>query len=231
MNKTTALIWFIFAALLLVLLPHTAWAFSLFEDAGSAFGKVTPWAAAIAFEMAIAALTHKLAGQIASIKRGTRWQKFSGRYLNAYGVGLAIALVVSATANISHASAYARPGYGGAGYVIVFGGILPMVSLLFARVLSAAQDTQDEEMSAADELQKAQTKITRLQNEIERMKTASQIMQGKAALWDHLNPTAQATAKYIIGEFRSQDEAASAAGVSVSTISRLANQMNHGETK
>jgi hypothetical protein len=229
MNKTTVVIWIIFAALLLVLLPHTAWAFSLFEDTESAFGKITPWAAAIAFEMAIAALTHKLAGQIATVKRGTAWQKFSARYINAYGIGLAISLVVSATANISHASAYARPGYGGAGFVIVFGGILPMVSLLFARVLSAAQDAQEDETSAIEELQKTKVKLDRLQGEHERMKTALQDARKQADLWKHLNPQAQAAAMYITKQYATLGEAASAAGVHESTISRLAASMNHAE--
>ena len=63
-NWTNNLLWIIYLALLIVLLPHTAWAFSRFESPamgwlGIQWGLVTAWAAAFAFEAALAALTHK----------------------------------------------------------------------------------------------------------------------------------------------------------------------------
>ena len=73
MNEMThwssKMLWIIYLALLAVLLPHTAWAFARFESPaagwlGVSWGIVTAWAAAFAFEAAIAALTHKLAERI-----------------------------------------------------------------------------------------------------------------------------------------------------------------------
>jgi hypothetical protein len=62
-NWSNVLLWAIYLSLLAVLLPHTAWAFARFEPPGNgsfgiAWGAITAWAAAFAFEAAIAALTH-----------------------------------------------------------------------------------------------------------------------------------------------------------------------------
>jgi hypothetical protein len=73
---SSRMLWIIYLALLAVLLPHTAWAFARFESPspgwlGVSWGIVTAWAAAFAFEAAIAALTHKLAGRIGGTPRYT----------------------------------------------------------------------------------------------------------------------------------------------------------------
>jgi hypothetical protein len=75
-NWPNTLLWVIYLALLAVLLPHTAWAFSRFEPQtagwlGIPWGIVTAWAAAFAFEAAIAALTHRLARRIEHTPRYT----------------------------------------------------------------------------------------------------------------------------------------------------------------
>jgi hypothetical protein len=62
-NWSNMLLWAIYLALLVVLLPHTAWAFGRFESPAVGWlnirwGMVTAGAAAFAFEAAIAALTH-----------------------------------------------------------------------------------------------------------------------------------------------------------------------------
>lgn len=91
-NRSNILFWTIYLALLAVLLPHTAWAFAHFEprDAswqGVSWGMVTAWAAAFAFEAAIAALTHKIAKHIDSTPRytaGRVWlRRTSHQYRNA----------------------------------------------------------------------------------------------------------------------------------------------------
>jgi len=56
-NWSNIVLWSIYLALLGVLLPHTAWAFSMFEPERWAW---LGWVAAIAFEGAIAAFTWKL---------------------------------------------------------------------------------------------------------------------------------------------------------------------------
>jgi len=144
-----ALLWLVYLSLLAVLLPHTAWAFNRFEPDGLA-GQATGWAAAFAFEAAIAVLTHKLAKHIEAVKRGKR--RFVRRYLNAYSVGLIVAMLVSALANLAHAVQFGRElaifgqwGVPFGVYAVAFGGILPLVSLLFARVLSNVVDTETEE--------------------------------------------------------------------------------------
>jgi hypothetical protein len=78
MNQTShwssKVLWIIYLALLAVLLPHTAWAFARFESPaagwlGVSWGAVAAWAAAFAFEAAIAALTHKLTWRIMATPR------------------------------------------------------------------------------------------------------------------------------------------------------------------
>jgi hypothetical protein len=65
-NWSNILLWAIYLALLIVLLPHTAWVFGRFESPTAGWlniqwGMVTAWAAAFAFEAAIAAPTHCVA--------------------------------------------------------------------------------------------------------------------------------------------------------------------------
>jgi len=161
-NLTTRLLWLVYGSLLAVLLPHTAWAFSRFEP-DTRFGNVVAWVAAFAFEAAIAALTAQLARHVEATPRwtvGRVWlRKFAYRWLNAYAGGLFLALVISGLANFAHAVEFGQelavfglyslpPGF----YSVAFGGILPVVSLLFAGVLSNVAETkteQSEEVVAA----------------------------------------------------------------------------------
>lgn len=151
-RKTTSqniILWLIYIALLGVLLPHTAWAFGRFEPPGGfKLGGASPvaWLAAIAFEAAIAALTHRLAEHIERVpNHKSLWLRVRRRYLNEYGIGLVVSVAVSALANLAHAVEYAQPlvlvGSSSlmfALYVTAFGAILPVSSLLFAAVLSNA---------------------------------------------------------------------------------------------
>ena len=111
-NWSNTLLWAIYLALLVVLPPHTAWAFGRFEPPdvgwlGIRWGMVTAWAAAFAFEAAIAALTHKLAKHIESTPRysaGRVWlRRITYQYLNAFSAGLLVAVGVSVLANFGHA--------------------------------------------------------------------------------------------------------------------------------
>ena len=152
--NTKNILWLIFLSLLGVLLPHTAWLFSKFE-ANSVNIPLVAWAAAFAFESAIAALTHKLAKHIEKTPRyssGWVWaRRISFRYINAYSAGLAITVAISALANLAHAVEYGQAlkifdtwGIPQQVYQLAFGAILPVVSLLFARVLSNVQDGEKE---------------------------------------------------------------------------------------
>jgi hypothetical protein len=178
---SSVILWMIYLALLAVLLPHTAWAFARFEPPSSGWlsipwGQVTAWAAAFAFEAAIAALTHRLAQRIEATPNYTGdrvlLRRLSYQYLNAHAGGLLVALGVSALANFAHAVEYGQefaifdhnkvpPLL----YSVTFGGILPLVSLLFARILG---DTTDVEDQPNPELIKAKQVIGQLEAGLER---------------------------------------------------------------
>ena len=178
-NWANILLWTIYLALLVVLLPHTAWAFGRFESPATGWlnvrwGMVTAWAAAFAFEAAIAALTHKLAKHIEATPRytaGRVWlRRISYQYLNAFSAGLVVAVGVSVLANFGHAVEYGQDFaiYGSYQippllYSLAFGGILPLVSLLFARILA---DTSEAEDQMNPELTKAKQTIKELRTEL-----------------------------------------------------------------
>lgn len=165
---STFILWIIFLALLAVLLPHTAWWFSQFQDprAVDVFGvslypgKITAWFAATVFEGTIAAYTHKLAQHIEALPnyKDTR-KKITERYLNAYGTILLIAWLVSTIANYAYALEFATPVklFTDTGLPVqigaaISGGILPLCSLLFARALSNVQEAEPEPSQAEHEL-------------------------------------------------------------------------------
>lgn len=162
--NTQTVLWLVYLSLLGVLLPHTAWAFANFEPDG---GEPIAWAAAFTFEAMIAVLTHKLAKHIEQIpNRGSWWRKFVRRYVNGYSFGLLLSTAVSALANFAHAvefggqiEIFTRYGVPFGVYALAFGGILPIASILFARVLSNAVDTEHE---TDPELEKANTTIKQL---------------------------------------------------------------------
>jgi len=176
-NATTILLWIVYVALLAVLWPHTAWAFSMFEIAGL-FGVIVAWTGAFAFEASIAALTHKLARHIeATPKRLRSWPKFGYRYLNAYSLGLVVALGVSVLANMAHAVEFGQPlkifgvyGIDPAVYAVAFGAVLPLVSLLFARVLSNVVEAESEPDPAIEQANAAIADLRRQLRDAERLR-------------------------------------------------------------
>jgi hypothetical protein len=145
------LFWIIYVALLAVLFPHTAWAFGQFEQSGG--DQWVPWAAALAFEAAIAAITSKLSNRIENTpKRLSAWRKFSYRYLNSYSLGLIGALGISTLANLAHAVEFGRDmtifstwRIPASVYAVAFGAVLPFISLIFASVLSNVVESEAEE--------------------------------------------------------------------------------------
>jgi hypothetical protein len=180
-------------ALLAVLLPHTAWAFGHFESPvagwlGFQWGTLSAWAAAFAFEAAIVALTHRLAKRIETTPRYTSgnvfFRRLSYQYLNSFAAGLLIALIVSALANFGHAvefgqdfAIFAQYNVSPLIYSLAFGGILPMVSLLFARILA---DTTEIESGSNPELSLAKQTIKRLKEELQTAEERTSIAETKA---------------------------------------------------
>jgi len=178
-SLTTGILWAVFISLLVVLLPHTAWAFKNFEPAGAdtlvlfaidsmtvTTSDVISYVAAFAFEAAIAVLVHKLAEHLGkklpkSIDKSKKWNVFSYRYLNPISFALIVTTAVSALANLAHAVQFGRTlrifdewGVPFAVYTVAFGGILPLVSMTFARVLSNIvedEDAPNPELTQANE--------------------------------------------------------------------------------
>ncbi len=144
-------LWIIYISLLAVVLPHTEWAFRQFEP-GAQMG-ITSWAAAFAFEAAIAALTHKLSKHIEQTpKRSAGFAKFKFRYLNSYSLGLLFSLGISTMANLAHAvefggsmQIFAKWNIPFGLYAFAFGAVLPIVSYTFANVLSNVVETDETE--------------------------------------------------------------------------------------
>jgi hypothetical protein len=162
------LLWFIYLALLAVLLPHTAWAFAVFEPAGQAG---IAWSAAFAFEASIAALTYKLIARIeAAPRRKSQWKQWRHAYLNVYAGGLLVSVAVSALANWSHAvefgttTAVVRQYPVLSGFLpIAFGAILPGVSFAFAHVLA---DVAATELESDPELDRAKAIVVDLRRQL-----------------------------------------------------------------
>ena len=149
-TSTNRLLWLTYTALLAVLLPHTAWTFSQFEPPA---WRWLGWIAAAAFEGAIAAFTWRLKQHIEeSTRHRSAWRRFQARYLNVNAIGLITALAISAAANFAHAvefgqpfAMFARYGVSPFVYAVGFGGILPLCSLLFARILADVHPAEEEE--------------------------------------------------------------------------------------
>ena len=190
---SSRLLWAIYLALLAVLLPHTAWAFARFEPAGAGWlgipwGAVTAWAAAFAFEAAIAALTHRLAERIETTPRfsagNVALRRLGYRYLNAYAAGLFVAVGFSGLANFAHAVEYGQEfaifdehGMPPLLYSLAFGGILPLVSLLFARILA---NTAEDTAEANPELRQAKQAISTLRTELRQAQARAQDAEARA---------------------------------------------------
>lgn len=171
-SATTYVLWVVYVFLLAVLLPHTAWAFKTFEPAKGwviyediTSSDVVSYIGALAFEAAIAVLTHKLSKHIEETAKAARrldgWKRISIQYGNAFFAGLVVCTLVSSLANLAHAiefggalKIFTEWRIPSALYSVAFGGILPFVSLLFARVLSEVNETEgveDPDLKAANE--------------------------------------------------------------------------------
>lgn len=180
---TNRALWAIYIALLVVLLPHTAWAFGQFEPEG---GRWLGWVAAIAFEGAIAALTWRLKQRLETTPRyskGWLWgRRISYQYANVYGLGLLLAIAVSSLANWSHAvefgNGFAVYGIPPLVYSVVFGAILPVCSLLFANILA---DTTGTEQVENEHLKEANATIQELRAQVRAADNRAQLAEQRFA--------------------------------------------------
>ena len=168
-NKPNLATWIIYAALLGVLLPHTAWAFAKFEpsDGAQVLGiHWIAWLLAIVFELALGVFTHKLASHNNTLSSAT----FKERYWNVYGSGLFVAWLVSTAANLAHSYEFAQPFIITSewpalytAYKIGFGSVLPLMSAMFARVLFTAHDvdTIQPQIIVQSTVQTAEPKVSK----------------------------------------------------------------------
>jgi len=183
------ILWAVYLSLLGVLLPHTAWTFQNFEPENKA-GTISlvAWTAAFAFEASIAALTHKLSIHIEHTpKRSKTWAKFQHRYLNAYSLGLVASIAVSSMANLAHAVEFGRPmaiftewNISFSIYALAFGAVLPLVSLIFARVLSNVVETEGEEDPAFAEAKATIADLRRQLRESEAQRKTAEDARNRA---------------------------------------------------
>lgn len=189
---TTYGVWAVFIALLAALLPHTAWAFRQYEPMESpvligsfTWADLISYVLAFAFEAAIAVLTHKLAKHFEVTKEvkkqiknadGTfskitdEWQTFKARYLNSFMLGLIITTCVSGMANLAHAvqfgqslTIFTKLGINPNLYSFAFGGVLPLVSLTFANVLS---NVTEDEAAPNPEMEEAKKTILNIRQQL-----------------------------------------------------------------
>lgn len=184
----TNLFWLIYLALLGVLLPHTAWAFNRFQEGTEQNISWMAWSLAGVFELAVFAFTHMIKSRIEKSHRLRQkeveqwlefaWRRFATAYLNIFGLGLLFTSGVSALANFAYAVEFARffaiyteYSFPPLLYELAFGGILPIVSFLFARILAEsvnAEDDRDEALEAAKRAEReARRSEERLRRELE----------------------------------------------------------------
>lgn len=244
MIKIKILFYIIYLALLGVLLPHTAWAFSRFQEAvgwGGHKNAILAWALAIVFEGTIFAITYHLKGLIEKSSRMKQktdelriafaWRKFSSAWVNEFGFLLLFTSGVSALANFSYAVefgqsflAFDRYGMPRIIYELAFGGTLPVVSVVFARILAdtaeAEQERADGELEAKKGERAANKTSARLRIERDKLRIAQTHYE---ALSDSLAKDRIRAAR-ILWPDESQAKIAGRAGASPSTVSEVLNR-------
>ncbi len=175
-------LWVAYLALLAVLAPHTAWAFSQSEPVGIDLFGAHPlgWLAALAFEATIAALTWKL--QKALSKR-----KKDGWQLALFISGLFLFSLVSTWANWLHAEEFGKAMLALGRYSLppitvslAFGAALPVASFLFALILAPdiSEDGEDPQIAQAKaEIRETKRQLAETNKQLEQANTRNATMQ------------------------------------------------------
>lgn len=233
-SRTHGILWGAFLFLLVVLLPHTAWYFGQAEDPAVymvlgyaiALGKLTSWAAAAAFESAVAIFTHLLAKHIETVRvRGTWWEKAWKQYGNVYTVALGAALLVSISANYQHAFTFSQDIY----VAVTTGGILPVCSFLFARALANRTESEQEPDEADKEanikLKEANKRVRELEGSVRKLTEEVNTMGDYRTIFD---PNADASERIKLAVVRwpevSQNALAQVLNVSKSYVNDVVRQ-------
>lgn len=236
-SLTTYGVWAVFVALLAALLPHTAWAFRQYEPTDSqiligsfTWANLISYVLAFAFEAAIAVLTHKLAKHFEATKEvkkqiknadGTfskvtdEWQTFKARYVNSFMFGLIITTCVSGMANLAHAvqfgqslTIFTQLGINPNVYSFAFGGVLPLVSLTFANVLS---NVTEDEAAPNPEMEEAKKTILSIRQQLRETESKLRDAEGRVKAAEEKTRAAEDrftaigdVVKYLFGEDKRQ---------------------------
>lgn len=193
-------LWLVYGSILVVIAPHTKWMFAQLEPSDNDW---VAWVAAAGFEATIFVVTHLLVAHIERRKAGTfnfekqrlapwqqGWPMFRYRWLNVYTLLLLIACLISAGANLSHAVEYAQPlkivtdwGVPAGVLTVAFGGILPLVNLLFAAVVADLDDAEDQPDPAVE---KAKAETREAKAETKEARAAQKVAEQRAATAEQL---------------------------------------------
>lgn len=198
--SATSLFWGVYSAFLLVLWPQAAWTIDQFQDPKNPKWTIMgvsasplAWALAGVMEATIGIVTHKLNEHWAQMParykgKDMNKQRFAHRWLNVYALGLLVATLLSAIANFTHVVEFTNPAlvvfatapWAMLVYQVLFGLVLPWVSVVFARVLSTMRADEQEEDPA---LTKAKAELTEAKKaEREKEKTIRQLNEAVRSL-------------------------------------------------
>jgi hypothetical protein len=188
--SNTHLFWAVYVAFLLVLLPQEAWTIGQGQDQSGEQWQLLgvsasplAWLLAGAFTATVAVVTHRLNKHWADMParykaEDMRRKRFAYRWLNVYAVTLIVTMPISAVANFMHVVEFTKPTlkvfalypWTLGAYRLIFGMALPLVSMVFARVLSTMQESEQQDdpafAKAKAELKEANSTIRELEKTI-----------------------------------------------------------------
>ena len=193
--SATSLFWVVYIGFLLMLWPQEAWTIGQSQDQNAGTWTMLgvtasplAWLLAGALGATIGIVTHKLNEHWKEMPsrykaKDMEKQRFAYRWLNVYVLGLFATILLSAIANFMHVVEFTNPGlqvfaiwpWAKWIYQVLFGLALPLVSMVFARVLSTMRADEQEEDPA---LTKAKTELADAKKaEREKEKTIRQMTE------------------------------------------------------
>lgn len=174
-----------YVLLLLVLLPHTAWMFSILEPTET---KYLSYFIAISFEITVWILTHYFSKEVIVSMKLTGWKRLKQQFGNVPAILLLMVMFASVIANWTHGYIFFGSDLSSIHYdrtsdffsysavrlmySILFGGVLPICSFAYAYVLSMVNakqygyhddNTEDSEFVVSD-FQRAWLVLLELRN-------------------------------------------------------------------
>jgi hypothetical protein len=230
-NLGTAVIWLVYVALLVVMLPHTQRAAARFEPE-NIIGAVSSFAFALVFELAYIVFMH---GQVEHLKQNRRaraneakshhlWRKWG----TAYSAALLVALIITFLANTWHTtSSVDSQNVYDVSMAFVFGAVLPVMSILFASILARVDTFEIKiESDLNQQIAKLNRELGKVNQQNDKLTQQIQELNQRESLPPQLNPFASDLIQYIGGGEMSQADIADRHGVSKSKVTRLVSTLN-----